>query len=616
MTVFHRTRCSILGLLILALVFAGMMIDSRPLLAQEPTPTWTPVANYVQADDAYLRGGPGLNYVPVGRVIRGEVAVPLARNESASWVMIAYGTGYGWIRSDLVSWADNLTVLPVLEAGNLTPTIDTRAVTATLFFPTDTPEGNWANVDEQGAYLRAGPGRTYLVRGSVHAGDVVEPVARTEDFTWIMIRVEDGFAWVRADLVRWQEDLEPLAIVVTDEPLNLTPSLTYTPSATASFTPTRTATPTLTNTATQTPSATMTPSSTSTGTLTPSFTPSATLTPTSTMTPSSTPTATLTATPEPTDTPTATATETPLPTDTATATPAPTETDTATPQPLATDTPATDEAAALAVTAVAQEPTAEITPVDALAAPPTFTPMPAPPVLGATEDATQIPPTVTGEPTEVPPSPTDAPPSPTDAPPTATDVPASLTPPPSDTPDAAALPVAPPPVAPGEESPEPPGGGNLLDAVLNWFYGLPQSTRIGGGLALLVGAYILLYVLGALGVNRYVEGFVIETCPVCQKGELSVVNRTRRSLGVPRVRRTVHCDYCGSVLRQVGRNRWRYTVDGDENPELFRRYNGREITDGALVTLGRPARMQMVSPEPANGENGDDFEPPEYVDER
>jgi hypothetical protein len=118
------------------------------------------------------------------------------------------------------------------------------------------------------------------------------------------------------------------------------------------------------------------------------------------------------------------------------------------------------------------------------------------------------------------------------------------------------------------------------------------------------------YLFGAAGVVRYGDGFVIETCPVCQKGELSVTNRTRRALGIPRVRRTIHCDYCGSVLRQVRRTRWRYTVDGDENPELFKRYNGREITNAQLIALGRSARMQMV-----DLELPEQNPPPEYVDE-
>jgi len=128
---------------------------------------------------------------------------------------------------------------------------------------------------------------------------------------------------------------------------------------------------------------------------------------------------------------------------------------------------------------------------------------------------------------------------------------------------------------------------------------------------LLVAVYAALYALGTIGAARYSGGFVIETCPVCQRGALTVVNRERRLLGIPRVRRTVHCDYCGSVLRQVGRARWRYTVDGDENPALYRRYNGREITDRELIALGRPARMQMIPPEGPR----EDFQPPEYIED-
>ncbi len=156
------------------------------------------------------------------------------------------------------------------------------------------------------------------------------------------------------------------------------------------------------------------------------------------------------------------------------------------------------------------------------------------------------------------------------------------------------------------------GGGGAADGgLLGRLAALPRDVLIGGGVGLLVAVYAALYALGTIGAARYSGGFVIETCPVCQRGALTVVNRERRLLGIPRVRRTVHCDYCGSVLRQVGRARWRYTVDGDENPALYRRYNGREITDRELIALGRPARMQMIPPEGPR----EDFQPPEYIED-
>ncbi len=609
--------------LCLVLILAAFIIDAGQLRAQAPTSTWTPIANYVLPDDVNLRGGPGTGYLAVGRLIRGDTVDPVGRSEGGLWVLLRYGAGFGWIRRDLVSWSDSIDMLPVIEA-NTTPTVAPEDYTATPFFPTPTPGGNWANVNEQGAYLRAGPGRTYLVMGALHAGDVVEPVARNIDTTWVMVRLDEGFAWVRWDLVRWQDDLELLPIVLTDEPGNLTPSLTFTPSntptptatSTGTITPTYTPTPSDTPTATFTPSNTPTPTATPTASATATPTASATSTATATDTPTHTATSTATPTNEPTAAPTetstaaatATATHTPThtatftatPTDepTATATHTATSTDTPTNEPTATSTATeprtatqepTDEptVVALAVTATPEVPTAEVTPH---AAPPTFTPLPAPPEV----EPTETPPTLTATPVLTA--------SPMVVPPTAT-------------PETTAVVVVPGDAQP-PSSDAPPGGpadgsdsGDLAGRIQALIEDIPREYLLGGGFAAVLVLYILLYAVGVANVGRYSLGFVVETCPVCQKGELSVVNRRRHLLGIPRVRRTVHCDYCGSVLRQVRRHRWRYTVDEHENPELYRQYNGREITDAELVRLGTGLRYQMVTPLP------EDFQPPEYVDD-
>jgi hypothetical protein len=643
-TVRQDTRLPLLLIagVLLAALFARAMLDTPLLFAQDlATNTPTPVGNYVLADDAYLRGGPGRDYMPVGQAVRGEIVVPLSRSADRQWVLLEYGSGFGWIRRDLVTWAVNIDALPVL-AANRTPTVLPEDFTATPFFPTDTPEGNWANVNEQGAYLRAGPGRTYLVMGALHAGDVVDPVARTADFTWVMIRLDEvdaaaaqaEFAWVLADLIRWQDDLGALPVVDFSTPDNLTPTVTDTPTSTPTLTPTSTGTitPTFTYTPSNTPTNTLTP----TVTLTPSLThtPSATATATATVTPTftSTATATLTATATatatltethtltatvtnttvpsatatdmPTSTPTGTSTSTLTETPTSTATPTvapptatatdeptdpPTVTETVEIEPTATESP---EALAQVITA---SPTRQPSNTPAATVPPTFTPMAPPPAVDATRVPTDTPPpTATDVPTD-PPTVT-----PSDVPPTATAIPPTPT-----------LAAAISGTTDDGQTPPPDGDGSGgLPASLNpaaW----PQEYVIGGLVLVVVMLYLLLYAAGAANVGRYAAGFVVETCPVCQKGELNVVNRRRRMLGLPRVRRTVHCDYCGSVLRQVGRYRWRYTVDGEENPELFARYNGREITDAELAELGRPSRMQMVPPDAADAPH----EPPEYIEE-
>jgi hypothetical protein len=87
-------------------------------------------------------------------------------------------------------------------------------------------------------------------------------------------------------------------------------------------------------------------------------------------------------------------------------------------------------------------------------------------------------------------------------------------------------------------------------------------------------------------LGRYRDGFMLATCPVCEEGELFLEERRYRLLGIPRIRRVVRCDTCRSVLRQVGRERWRYAVDGAANPELFALLNGRVISDDELLDLG------------------------------
>ncbi len=665
---------------------------SRVLAQGDATSTATPRGNYVLADDVYVRGGPGRDYVPVGHLVRGQYVQPDSLSQDGEWVLIRYGPGFGWVQRDLVHWADDPDDLPVYTSDDLTPTPDPDLFTATPFFPTDTPEGNWANVGEEGAYVRAGPGRTYLVLGALHAGDVVTPVARVEDFTWVMIRFEDGFGWVQWDLVRWTDDLDPLPVVATDDPDNLTPSATFTrtrtPTATATPPPTTTGTraptgtptasatlrPSLTATAsltatgtptnTRTPTATRTPSSTATATPTPTGTPSSTRTPTATRTPpptatdSPTATRTLTDTPgrtpsatrTPTDTPssthtptptatvaaavvptiTRTPTRTPTATPTATATPTPTKTSTPTRTPTETPTVTASATPTATVTSSAtrtatqtrtpqerDEPTATAeasptagpaeTDIAVLPPPPTFTPMPSPPRLGETD----LPPSDTPTPTDTPP-PTRTPtgtatdtatPAPTASPSPRASATRQATPTATATPSATAEAVAaaPPEVEAGDgqapvEPPSPPG--------------LPPEVAIAALLGGLVALYLVFYVAGAANAGRYhPEGFVVQTCPVCRRGELWLDERRRRFLGIPRVRRTVRCTYCGSVLRQMGRSRWRYSVDGKENPELYRRLNGRVVTDADLLAMAPPRQAQQPTATPKP-----DFEPPRYIE--
>jgi hypothetical protein len=114
---------------------------------------------------------------------------------------------------------------------------------------------------------------------------------------------------------------------------------------------------------------------------------------------------------------------------------------------------------------------------------------------------------------------------------------------------------------------------------------LPTELVIGGLVLVGVLAYVLLYWRGASRADRYAAGFVIERCPVCERGTLTAEARQTRTFGVPRVSFTVRCSECRSVLREVGESQWRYAVDPLDNPEMYARLNNRVLSEEQLRGL-------------------------------
>ena len=465
----------------------------------------------------------------------GEWVQPLGRTEDSRWVLIVYSSIQGWIVADGVSWRLNLAALPVIDSSALQPaplTINTP------WGPTSTPDANWVQVNNQAGFVRSGPGLQYPPLGWLLTGDVVDPVARDTDAFWVLIRYEDGYGWIWRDLVMWTFDIETLSVI--DKP-----NLTVTPSVTplVSYTPTLTVTPS--------PTLTITPFPTTTDTPRPTDTPSPTATntdiPTATPTDTASPTATATA--SPTTEPSSVAV---LPTNT----PAPTVTNTASP---------TSEPAALIVTLPTALPSN--TPE-----PPTSTPTSEPTSTNTpTATLTAEPPTNTPEPTAttIPPSPTPTPLPPTE---TATSAAVAMA---NTNPNSAAPPIASKDDGSGEES-------------SSSFYWL-----IGGGAALLALLYAGVYITQSANIDSYHEGFILDTCPVCAEGELNLDERRYRVLGLPRIRRVVRCNTCRSVLRQIGRQRWRYAIDGAINPELYDQLNGRVLSEKELLELSSGMKSRI-----------------------
>jgi hypothetical protein len=173
-------------------------------------------------------------------------------------------------------------------------------------------------------------------------------------------------------------------------------------------------------------------------------------------------------------------------------------------------------------------------------------------------------------------------------------------------PDATETPV-PAMIAPGDTPPtesigEVPASGSSsslpIASVLPWLLiGLP---------IVLLGFYGWQFMAGQRETRRYHDAFPLEYCPVCQSGTLSVDSVVRRSLGIARTTRTVRCDSCRSVLRQIAPGVWRYAIDPYTNPDLARDYDGRQFTDNELKVFMITASGYL----PAGPEVSADTAPP------
>jgi hypothetical protein len=137
---------------------------------------------------------------------------------------------------------------------------------------------------------------------------------------------------------------------------------------------------------------------------------------------------------------------------------------------------------------------------------------------------------------------------------------------------------------------------------------IPPEVVVGGGLLVLVLGYVAFYWRGLAAADRYAKGFVIERCPVCKRGHLTVETRATRVLGIPRPQAIVRCDTCRSVLREVSNRRWRYAVDRAASPTIYSQLNGRVVSEDALRSLeaASPRESSPVRP-PAK--------PPTFVDD-
>ncbi|MBN1428624.1 MAG: hypothetical protein JXB07_09565 [Anaerolineae bacterium] len=132
-------------------------------------------------------------------------------------------------------------------------------------------------------------------------------------------------------------------------------------------------------------------------------------------------------------------------------------------------------------------------------------------------------------------------------------------------------------------------------SIPNPFTHMPDSLKAGlliGGGTIVLGmvVYVWRRSSGMREIRRYAGGFPLDICPACHEGHLTLDEVVHYSMGVPIVRRSVRCDACRSMLRELRPGRWRYTVDPYANPALASRYKNRRLSRSDIEAMERPVR--------------------------
>lgn len=167
--------------------------------------------NIVQPVSIYVHSGPSESSIAIGALFQDESITPVNRSTDSTWILVLYGRGTGWIQREGVTWQTDLAGLPVLPP-DVTPTA--RATQPLrLLSPTPASAQGFVLVSEGvQAIVRSGPLRGYSRVGQLSPGAMVEPVSRSAEGSWILIRYADpdtafdGFGWIARDLVQWRDE--------------------------------------------------------------------------------------------------------------------------------------------------------------------------------------------------------------------------------------------------------------------------------------------------------------------------------------------------------------------------------------------------------------------------
>jgi uncharacterized protein YraI len=161
--------------------------QTPPLYAGGVVPNpGTGITGTVNAGALNVRTGPGISFAAITQIRRGQVVTASQRNADASWVLITYAGGGGWVNSRFLTPVNGVFGSLPLASSLPPPPPSLTGVQGKLI---------------SGLRLRTGPSTAFPFVVYIEWGEVVEIIGRNTTSQWFQVRYGGVTGWIYAPYV-------------------------------------------------------------------------------------------------------------------------------------------------------------------------------------------------------------------------------------------------------------------------------------------------------------------------------------------------------------------------------------------------------------------------------
>ncbi len=182
---------------------AGIQALYGPPTGNQP-PTPPPAGLTATSTTAVkVRSGPGTSYPVIGKVPDNTTVNAIGRNAAADWLFIDYNSLQGWAAGWLFTVNGDVNSLPVTDQSGGAPPPG----------PTQPPQpGTVTGTALNNVKMRLGPDTSYDEILTIPLGTTVDIIARTDNYSWILVEYSGIQGWCFTALFRINGSLKNLPV--------------------------------------------------------------------------------------------------------------------------------------------------------------------------------------------------------------------------------------------------------------------------------------------------------------------------------------------------------------------------------------------------------------------